>query len=176
MDTKETGRQIMRELMGAGYVEGKDKKRNHFNAVLHEYSEEVCFGRTWSRKGIDRKLRSILNVAMLTALNRPAQLRNHVEGALNNGCTVDELREILLHTAVYCGLPAADGCLPGRRGSAAGPQARGVSCRDAEHPKVPSPACGRGRPRVRLFVEIVRETSMPGPEKAHGPVHTCFLH
>ena len=107
MDTKETGRQIMRELMGADYVEGKDKKRNHFNAVLHEYSEEVCFGRTWSRKGIDRKLRSILNVAMLTALNRPAQLRNHVEGALNNGCTVDELREILLHTAVYCGLPAA---------------------------------------------------------------------
>jgi 4-carboxymuconolactone decarboxylase len=105
--TKETGRQIMRELMGADYVEAKDKKRNSFNAVLHEYSEEVCFGRTWARPGIDRKLRSILNVAMLTALNRPAQLRNHLEGALNNGCSVDELREILLHTAVYCGLPAA---------------------------------------------------------------------
>ena len=67
----------------------------------------MCFGRVWSRKGIDRKQRSILNVVMLTALNRPAQLRNHVEGALNNGCTVEELREILLHTAVYCGLPAA---------------------------------------------------------------------
>ena len=60
-----------------------------------------------SRTGIDRKQRSILNIAMLTALNRPAQLRNHVEGALNNGCTPEELREILLHTAVYCGLPAA---------------------------------------------------------------------
>jgi len=107
MDTKEIGRQVMRELMGDEYMASKDKKSNFFNSVLHEYSEEVCFGRVWSRPGIDRKLRSILNVAMLTALNRPAQLRNHLEGALNNGCTVDELREILLHTAVYCGLPAA---------------------------------------------------------------------
>ena len=107
MDAKQAGRKIMNELMGEGYVEGKDKKRNAFNAVLNDYSEEVCFGRIWSRKGIDRKLRSILNIAMLTALNRPAQLRNHLEGALNNGCTVDELQEILLQSAVYCGLPAA---------------------------------------------------------------------
>ena len=107
MDTKETGRQIMRELMGADYVEGRDKKRNAFNSVINEYSEEVCFGRVWARKGIDRKLRSILNIAMLTALNRPNQLRHHLEGALNNGCTVEEIREILLQTAVYCGLPAA---------------------------------------------------------------------
>jgi len=107
MDTKEIGRQVMTELMGAEYVESKEKKRNDFNGVLHDYSEEVCFGRTWARPGIDRKLRSILNVAMLTALNRPNQLKNHVEGALNNGCTMEELREILLHSAVYCGLPAA---------------------------------------------------------------------
>ncbi len=107
MDTKETGRQIQRELMGADYPERKAKTRNSFNAVLHDYSEEVCFGRVWAREGIDRKLRSILNIAMLTALNRPNQLRHHLEGALNNGCTVEELREILLHTAVYCGLPAA---------------------------------------------------------------------
>lgn len=97
----------MSELMGEAYVEGKEKKRNSFNAVLHEYSEDVCFGRIWAREGIDRKQRSILNIVMLTALNRPAQLKNHLDGALNNGCTVDELREILLHTAVYCGLPAA---------------------------------------------------------------------
>jgi 4-carboxymuconolactone decarboxylase len=97
----------MSELMGADYVEGKAKKRNSFNSVIHEYSEEVCFGKVWARNGIDRKLRSILNIAVLTALNRPNQMRNHVEGALNNGCTVEELREILLHTAVYCGLPAA---------------------------------------------------------------------
>ena len=106
-NAKQTGRKIMNELMGAGYVEGKDAKKNAFTAVLNDYSEEVCFGTIWARGGIDRKLRSILNIAMLTALNRPAQLRNHVEGALNNGVTVEELREILLQTAVYCGLPAA---------------------------------------------------------------------
>jgi len=106
-NARQTGRKIMNELMGEGYVEGKDKKKNSFTAVLNDYSEEVCFGRIWARPGIDRKQRSILNIAMLTALNRPAQLRNHVEGALNNGVTVEELREILLQTAVYCGLPAA---------------------------------------------------------------------
>jgi 4-carboxymuconolactone decarboxylase len=107
MNDKTIGRQIQNELLGAGYVEAKDKKRNAFNAVLHEYSEEVCFGRIWAREGIDRKLRSMLNIVMLTALNRPGQLGRHVEGALNNGCTVEEIREILLHTTVYCGLPAA---------------------------------------------------------------------
>jgi len=106
-DTQEIGRQVLTELMGPGFLEKKDKARNDFNGVLQDYSEEVCFGRTWSRPGIDRKLRSILNVAVLTALNRPNQLRNHVEGALNNGCSMEELREILLHSAVYCGLPAA---------------------------------------------------------------------
>ena len=106
-NTQEIGRKIMNELMGAGYVEGKDKKRNEFNSVLFDYSEEVCFGRTWARPGIDRKLRSILNIALLTALNRPTQLAHHVDGAITNGCTLEEIREILLHTAVYCGLPAA---------------------------------------------------------------------
>ena len=107
MDAKQTGRRIMNDLMGEGYAEGKDKKKNAFTAPLNEYSEEVCFGRVWARGVIEPKLRSILNIAMLTALGRPNQLRNHLEGALNNGVTVDELREILMHTAVYCGLPAA---------------------------------------------------------------------
>ena len=96
MNTREIGRQIIQELMGPKYMENRDKQRNAFNSVLHDYADEVCFGRVWARKGIDRKLRSILNVAMLTALNRPAQLRSHLEGALTNGCTVDELQEILL--------------------------------------------------------------------------------
>lgn len=107
MDTKEVGRQVMRELMGDEFLQAKDKTRNSFNSVIHEYAEEVCFGRVWARTGIDRKQRSILNVAMLTALNRPSQLRSHLQGALTNGCTVDELQEILLQAAVYCGLPAA---------------------------------------------------------------------
>lgn len=104
---KEIGRKIMNKLMGDGYVEGKDKKKNAFNGVLNDYSEEVCFGRIWSRPGIDHKTRSILNMAMLTALGRPAQLEHHVAGAIANGCTMEEIREILLHSAVYCGLPAA---------------------------------------------------------------------
>ncbi|OYD73683.1 UNVERIFIED_ORG: 4-carboxymuconolactone decarboxylase [Burkholderia sp. CF145] len=107
MNEREAGRQIMTELMGANYVPNKDKKKNSFNAVIHEYSEEVCFGRIWARDGIDRRTRSIVNVAILTALNRPTQLAHHIEGALHNGCTVDEIQEILLQTAVYCGLPAA---------------------------------------------------------------------
>lgn len=106
-DTTETGRRIMNELMGEGYVEKKDAVRNEFNDVIQEYSEEVCFGRVWARDGIDRKQRSIVNIAMLTALGRPNQLAHHVEGAMTNGCTVAELKEVLLQTAVYCGLPAA---------------------------------------------------------------------
>ncbi|MCK9903926.1 carboxymuconolactone decarboxylase family protein [Frankia sp. Cpl3] len=104
---KENGRRILSELMGADYVAAKEKKRNSFNEVIQDYSEEVCFGRIWSREGIDRKQRSIINVAMLTALNRPAQLAHHIEGAMTNGATVAEIQEILLQTAVYCGLPAA---------------------------------------------------------------------
>jgi len=91
MNTKEVGRQVLTGLMGAEYVANKDKTRNEFNGVLHDYAEEVCFGRTWARPGIDHKMRSILNVAMLTALNRPGALKSHVEGALNNGCTREEL-------------------------------------------------------------------------------------
>jgi len=106
-DAKTVGRKIMNELMGDGYVEGKDRKKNAFNGVLNDFSEEVAFGRVWARGILDRKLRSILNIAMLTALNRPNQLRNHLEGALNNGCTMEEIREILLHAVIYCGLPAA---------------------------------------------------------------------
>lgn len=106
-NAKQVGRQLMNQLMGDGYVEGKDKRKNAFTEPLNDYSEEVCFGRVWARGVIEPKLRSILNIAMLTALGRPNQLRNHLEGALNSGVTMEELREILLHTAVYCGLPAA---------------------------------------------------------------------
>jgi 4-carboxymuconolactone decarboxylase len=103
----ETGREIIKELMGEEYLVKRDKLRNSFNAVIQEYSDEVCFGRVWSRPGLDRKTRSIINIATLVALGRPGPLKTHVEGALNNGCTVEELQEILLQTAVYSGLPAA---------------------------------------------------------------------
>lgn len=103
----ETGREIIKELMGEEYLVKRDKLRNSFNTVIQEYSDEVCFGRVWSRPGLDRKTRSIINIATLVALGRTGPLKTHVEGALNNGCTVEELQEILLQTAVYSGLPAA---------------------------------------------------------------------
>jgi 4-carboxymuconolactone decarboxylase len=107
MDRIEVGRDVIRELMGPEFMERRDQNRNEFNATIQDYSDEVCFGLVWSRPGIDRKQRSILNIAMLVALNRPAQLRTHIEGAINNGCTMEELREIILHCAVYAGLPSA---------------------------------------------------------------------
>lgn len=107
MDTMATGEHIMGELMGDGYLARRAERRNAFNEVLQDYSAEVCFGRVWARPALDRKTRSVINIAMLVALNRPNQLLHHIEGALNNGCSVDEIQEILLQTAVYCGLPAA---------------------------------------------------------------------
>ena len=107
MNTTTAGEQIMSELMGEHYLEERAAKRNGFNGVLQDYSADVCFARIWGRPALDRKLRSVINIAMLVALNRPNQLRHHLEGALNNGCSVDEIQEILLQTAVYCGLPAA---------------------------------------------------------------------
>lgn len=107
MSKLEEGRQIIADLMGEDYLKTRDAKRNGFNEAVQDYADEVCFGIVWSRPGIDRKQRSILNIAMLVALGRPNQLRTHIEGAINNGCTMDELKEILLHCAVYAGLPAA---------------------------------------------------------------------
>lgn len=107
MDHSVIGGRIMEELMGSAYMEKRSAARTDFNAALQDYSQEVCFGRVWAREGLDRKTRSIVNIAFLTALNRPTQLAHHVEGAINNGCSVTEIREILVQSAVYCGLPAA---------------------------------------------------------------------
>lgn len=108
MSFREMGRQIISEMTSPEYLAAKDEKRNAFNAPIHEYGEEVCFGRVWARKGIDRKLRSIITIAMLVALNHPQRLRRHLENAVKNGCTPEEIQEVLLHAAVYCGLPAAN--------------------------------------------------------------------
>lgn len=73
---------------------------------FQKITTEWCWGYAWNRPGLDRKTRSMLNLAMLTALNRPNEIRLHVKGAINNGLTVDEIKEILLHATVYCGIPA----------------------------------------------------------------------
>jgi 4-carboxymuconolactone decarboxylase len=74
---------------------------------MQELVTEYCWDAIWNRPGLDRKTRSMLNLAMLTALNRPHELRLHVRGAINNGLTKDEIKEVLLQTAIYCGVPAA---------------------------------------------------------------------
>ena len=74
---------------------------------LQELVTEYCWGAIWTRPGLSRKTRSLINLAMLTALNRPHEIRLHLRGALTNGCTKTEIREVLLQSAIYCGVPAA---------------------------------------------------------------------
>jgi 4-carboxymuconolactone decarboxylase len=74
--------------------------------AFQEITTQWCWGYAWTRQGLERRTRSMLNLAMLTALGRPEELKLHVKGALNNGVTVEEIKEILLHATVYCGIPA----------------------------------------------------------------------
>ena len=105
-DLRERGRTIMAEVIGQDYFDKREASTNAFNADARKLSEEYCFGTIWDRPGLPRKTRSLLCLGMLTALNRGTELRAHVNGALNNGCTVEEIKEVLLQTIIYCGLPA----------------------------------------------------------------------
>lgn len=101
------GDQLRRTVLGEEYVQRSRDRATEFTAPLQELVTEYCWGAVWGRPGLQLKTRSLLNLAMLTALNRPQELRLHVRGALNNGCTVEEIRETLLQAAIYCGVPAA---------------------------------------------------------------------
>ncbi|MFI4997057.1 MAG: 4-carboxymuconolactone decarboxylase [Hyphomicrobiales bacterium] len=96
-----------REVLGAEYVDKAIKAADPFSRPMQELVTEYCWGAIWDRPGLDRRTRSIVNLAMLTALNRPHELKLHVRGALNNGVSKDEIAEILLQAAIYCGVPAA---------------------------------------------------------------------
>jgi 4-carboxymuconolactone decarboxylase len=96
-----------REVLGAEYVDAAIRNADDFNMPMQELVTQYCWGDVWNRPGLDRRTRSFLNLAMITALNRPHELRLHVRGAINNGLTKDEIREVFLQTAVYCGVPAA---------------------------------------------------------------------
>ena len=100
------GLAVRKEVLGAEYVETSIKNADDFNRPLQELVTEYCWGAVWNREGLDRRTRSLLNIAMLTALNRPQELGAHVRGALTNGCSKEEIQETLLHAAVYCGMPA----------------------------------------------------------------------
>jgi 4-carboxymuconolactone decarboxylase len=103
----EKGLEIRKSVLGAEYVENSINNATDFNMPMQELVTEYCWGEIWGRPGLERKTRSIINLAMITALNRPHELKLHVRGAINNGLTRDEIKEIFLQTAIYCGVPAA---------------------------------------------------------------------
>jgi 4-carboxymuconolactone decarboxylase len=106
-DRYEQGLAIRREVLGAEYVDRSLAAADEFTTPLQQLVTEYCWGAVWSRPGLDRRSRSLLNLGMITALNRPHELGLHVRGALRNGLTEDEIREAILQAAIYCGLPAA---------------------------------------------------------------------
>ena len=103
----ENGLKTRREVLGAEYVDSSIKSADDFNRPMQELVTEYCWDQIWNRPGLDRKTRSMLNLAMLTALNRPHEIKLHVRGALNNGLSKSEISEIFLQAAIYCGVPAA---------------------------------------------------------------------
>jgi 4-carboxymuconolactone decarboxylase len=102
----EAGLKVRREVLGAAYVDTSMAAAGDFMAPFQRMTTEWCWGAAWTRPGLDRRTRSLLNLAMLTALGKPTELKLHVQGALNNGVSVAEIQETLLHATVYCGIPA----------------------------------------------------------------------
>jgi len=103
----EQGLATRREVLGSDVVDTALRSATDFSIDMQELVTQYCWGDVWSRPGLDRRTRSLLNIAMLTALNKPHELKLHVRGALNNGATPDDIKEVLLQTAIYCGVPAA---------------------------------------------------------------------
>ncbi|HYF16689.1 MAG TPA: 4-carboxymuconolactone decarboxylase [Ramlibacter sp.] len=108
-DLFDKGMKVRREVMGDAYVDRSLANNDEFNTPMQELVTRFCWGEIWNRPGLDRRSRSILNLGMIAALNRPDELAGHIRGALNNGVTKDEIRECLLQVAVYCGMPAGLG-------------------------------------------------------------------
>lgn len=107
METYSRGLEMRKQVLGAAHVERSLSAATDFTRDVQELVTEYCWGAVWSRPGLERKTRSMLNLAMLTALNRGHELSVHVKGAINNGCTPEEIQEVLMQTAIYVGVPAA---------------------------------------------------------------------
>jgi 4-carboxymuconolactone decarboxylase len=103
----DAGLEVRREVLGRDHVDQAIASADDFNRPMQELVTEYCWGAIWTRPGLDRRIRSMLNLAMLTALNRPHEIKLHVKGALNNGLSKAEIMEVFLQAAVYCGVPAA---------------------------------------------------------------------
>ena len=100
------GLKVRREVLGADYVDQQIAAADDFNRPMQNLVTEYCWGAIWNRAGLDRRTRSMLNLAMLSALNRHHEFKAHVKGALKNGVTKQEITEVLLQVAIYCGVPA----------------------------------------------------------------------
>ncbi len=105
--THDKGLEIRKAVLGEAYVGNALKNVDDFNRPFQQLLNEYCWGTVWGREELPRKTRSMLNIAMISILNRPHELRAHLKGALTNGVTRDEIREILLQVAIYAGMPAA---------------------------------------------------------------------
>jgi 4-carboxymuconolactone decarboxylase len=106
-DAFETGLALRREMFGPGGADQALEQASDFSRPLQEIVTRFCFGEIWQRPGLERRTRSMLTIAMLIAAGRTAQLPAHIRGALANGVTREELREVILHALLYCGIPAA---------------------------------------------------------------------
>jgi 4-carboxymuconolactone decarboxylase len=106
-DKFERGLKTRRAVLGSEYVDRSLEQADDFNWSMQQLTTEWCWDEIWNRPGLDRRSRSILNLGMIAALNRPHEFKLHVRGAINNGLTKDELKEIFLQIGVYCGVPAA---------------------------------------------------------------------
>ena len=107
-DLYEAGLKTRREVLGSGWVDPQMKKAktDPFTAAIADLVNEYCWGYAWTRPGLDRKTRSMLNLAILTTLGKMTELKGHTRGAIENGCTKEEIMEVLLHTTIYAGVPA----------------------------------------------------------------------
>jgi 4-carboxymuconolactone decarboxylase len=105
---REQGMKVRREVLGDQHVDRATAEATEVTRDFQDLITRYAWGEIWSRPGLDRRIRSCITVAMTVALNRPEELAIHLRGALRNGVTAEELREVLLQTAVYCGLPAAN--------------------------------------------------------------------
>lgn len=106
-ETYERGLEIRKSVLGAEFVENSINNADDFNRPMQELVTEYCWGAVWGRDGLEKKTRSMLNLAMISALNRPHELKMHIKGALGNGVSKEEICEVFLQVAIYCGVPAA---------------------------------------------------------------------
>ena len=105
-EQNKSGEQVRRQVMGDAFVDRALTNATDFSQPLQDFINDHAWGSVWSRNGLPLKTRSLITLAALTALKSPHELKGHVRGALNNGCTVEEIRETLLHCAAYAGVPA----------------------------------------------------------------------